>query len=44
MTVILPKSNESDFNELRDEIKEDMEIYFAENLMQVAGYLFPEIE
>ncbi len=40
--VILPKANESDFEELPEQIKSDVTAHFAERYQDVARIVFPD--
>ncbi|MFP4599438.1 MAG: endopeptidase La [Persicimonas sp.] len=40
--VVLPKRNEKDLIDVSDEIKEDLEIFFAEHVQDLAEYVFDD--
>lgn len=40
--VILPKDNQSDIENLSDDIKEGINFHYVSNFTQVFEYLFPE--
>jgi Lon-like ATP-dependent protease len=42
-TVIFPKENQPDVDELKDYIKQDMKILFANSFWDVVRHIFPEV-